>query len=90
MEPGAPIAPDRLSEFDHYLTARFRLWSINRRLTLTTGVDHRPWPLRRAEVVALRQDILERAGLPSPLEAPLVHYSEGVDVRIARPEIRRR
>jgi hypothetical protein len=37
-----------------------------------------------AEVVDDR--LVRAAGLPQPAEAPLVHYSPGVDVRIGRPE----
>lgn len=86
--PKGPIPPKELTEFDHYLTARFRLWSVNRNLTIMSDAEHPPWVLRRAEVTVLEQNLVEQAGLPSLEKAPIVHYSDGVDVRIGRPKIR--
>ena len=47
---------------------------------------HEPWPLRRAVAHTCTDELLRAAGLPPSDESPLVHYSEGVDVRIGRPE----
>ncbi len=74
--PGEPIEPGAL---DHFLTARFRLYGPG--LT-AVNAEHPPWPLRRARLLALRDELLEAAGLPTPAGPPLVHYSDGVDVRI--------
>lgn len=84
--PKGPIPPAELSHFDHYLTARFRLWSVNRRLTMMSDAEHPPWVLQHAEITSLEQNLVEQAGLPSPTKAPIVHYSEGVDVRIGPPK----
>jgi uncharacterized protein YqjF (DUF2071 family) len=46
-------------------------------------VEHRPWPLHRAEVVELDQNLLTAAGLPAPRGDPLVHWSPGVRTRIS-------
>jgi uncharacterized protein len=81
--PREPIAhPD---EFSHYLTARFTLWNIVAGAVMRTRAEHPPWDLRRAEVRNLREDLLAAAGLPAPAGAPVVHYSDGVDVRIGAP-----
>lgn len=84
--PGGPIDADQLNEFDHYLTARFRLWSVNRRLVMMSDAEHPPWPLRHAAITRLHQNLVEQAGLPHPTGDPIVHYSDGVDVRIGRPQ----
>ena len=47
-------------------------------------IEHVPWPLARASVLELRQTLFERAGLPSPLGAPLVHYAAELAVKIGR------
>lgn len=83
--PGPGIPPGDLSEFDHYLTARFRLWARNRGAVFSTEVEHDPWPLRRATVRILDQDLVQDAGLRAPEGDPVVHYSDGVEVRIGRP-----
>jgi uncharacterized protein YqjF (DUF2071 family) len=82
------VAPERryeeseLSEFDHYLTARFALWSPRRDGFAHTVAEHPPWELWRATAEVLDDDLLPAAGLPRPAEPPIVHYSPGVDVRI--------
>jgi uncharacterized protein len=67
---------------DHFLTARFRLYSRLAGRLVAANAEHGPWPLRRAEVVRLDQDLVEAAGLPEPDHEPLVHASPGVAVRI--------
>lgn len=79
------FTPAELGELDHYLTARFRLWSVRGRLISLSDAEHPPWPLRHVEVTGLHQNLLERAGLPSPTKEPILHFSEGVDVRIGPP-----
>lgn len=82
---GAAFAPAELDERDHYLTARFNLWVRNRGLLVRTPVEHPAWELRRVSVEDLREDLLLAAGLPEPRGEPLVHYSDGADVRIGWP-----
>jgi uncharacterized protein YqjF (DUF2071 family) len=66
---------------ERFLTCRFGLWSPAPRGLAYTSVDHPPWPLRRARLLHLTEDLVEVAGLPRPGSPPIVHYSEGVDVR---------
>jgi uncharacterized protein YqjF (DUF2071 family) len=79
---GAAFAEEELGELDHFLTARYRLYSTVAGRLVSVDVEHPPWPLRRAEVAELRQDLTDAAGLPRPDGAPLVHASAGVTVRI--------
>jgi uncharacterized protein YqjF (DUF2071 family) len=82
---GAPLAAEELVELDHYLTARWQLYTrIGFGAVLARSVvEHRPWPLHRAEVVELDQNLLTAAGLPAPRGDPLVHWSPGVRTRIS-------
>ncbi len=89
VEPGEVIPDAEVGEFEHYLTARFTLWNTRGRTLLSSSAEHPPWTLRRARVVRLEQTLVEAAGLPIPAGEPLVHYSDGVDVRIGRPRISR-
>jgi uncharacterized protein YqjF (DUF2071 family) len=86
LELGDAFRPDELSEFDHYLTARWVLFSSSGTRHRFARAWHEPWPLRRANVIDLHDDLVPAAGLPRPEGPPLVHYSTGVDVRIGRPE----
>jgi uncharacterized protein YqjF (DUF2071 family) len=78
---GEPIPePTPLEQF---LTARHRLYSVRSGGMVAADAEHGPWPLRRAEVVDLDQNLLEAAGLPTPTGDPLAHGSAGVLVRVS-------
>ncbi|BEP13821.1 DUF2071 domain-containing protein [Acidothermaceae bacterium B102] len=81
---GAAFEPDELTEFDHFLTARFALWAKTRRGLRWTPADHAPWPLYRAQLLRLDDSLMTAAGLPEPEGDPILHHSPGVAVRIGR------
>jgi uncharacterized protein YqjF (DUF2071 family) len=89
VEPGEVLPEDEVGEFENYLTARFTLWNTVGRTLLWSPADHPPWTLRRARVARLEQTLVQATGLPAPGGEPLVHYSDGVDVRIGVPRISR-
>ncbi len=86
VDVGGPTPSAELTEFDHYLTARFGLWHRLGRGLAHTRAEHPPWPLRRARVTDLDPQLVTAAGLPTPQGAPLVHFSDGVQVRIGLPQ----
>jgi uncharacterized protein YqjF (DUF2071 family) len=94
IRPGASIRPEKISDLERFLIWRWRLYSPGRmklpprgiRL-LATQVDHPPWPVRRAGIVELREDLLAAAGVEVLERDPLVHFSSGVDVRFGRREV---
>jgi len=80
---GERLPADELSLF---LTARwglFSTWYGGR--TAYAPVDHPEWPLHRAELVELSDDLVQAAGLSTPEGEPHVLWSPGVRVRIGRP-----
>ena len=83
---GTPIAPADVTALEHFLTARWRLFSVTGRRAVSARACHQPWPLHRAEALVVDDHLLTTAGLPAPEGDPLVHYSPGVDVAIGRPE----
>jgi uncharacterized protein YqjF (DUF2071 family) len=82
MEMGPSLADAERDELVHFLTARYRLFTVIAGRLVAAEAQHPPWPLRRATVVRLDQDLLQRAGLPAPAGDPLAHASPGVPVRI--------
>ncbi|TDB73146.1 YqjF family protein [Micromonospora sp. KC723] len=76
-----------LTAFDHFLTARYRLYSQVAGRLVAVDVAHPPWPLRRGNLVDLRQDVVQAAGLPAPAQPPALHASDGVDVRVGFPHL---
>lgn len=83
---GAAYQPGELSGRDHFLTARWVLFSVTGQHRSFARAAHPPWPLYRAQALAVRDGLLTAAGLPAPEGPPLVHYSPGVNVRIGPPE----
>lgn len=80
-----PIAPEDLEPVERFLTSRWGLSTMLRSRLAYAPVDHPAWPLERARLDALDDQLVRKAGYPEPLGAPLVHYSTGVDVRIGLP-----
>jgi hypothetical protein len=83
---GERLSPAGLTERDHFLTARWILFSVTGSRSRFARACHEPWPLHRAEVRLADDQLVTAAGLPPPAGEPLVLYSPGVDVRIGRPE----
>jgi uncharacterized protein YqjF (DUF2071 family) len=75
------------SALEHFLTARWGLhvaWYGGR--TGYVPNEHPRWPLHRATLLHLEENLIGAAGLPPPAAEPVsVLYSPGVPVRFAAP-----
>jgi uncharacterized protein len=87
VEVGDPLADPDLDERDHFLTARWVLFTFYGSMLARARVEHPRWPLHRATVVRLEQSLLSAAGLPEPGDEPLIHFSPGVSTRISAPRL---
>ncbi|HEV2930385.1 MAG TPA: DUF2071 domain-containing protein [Propionibacteriaceae bacterium] len=83
VEIGDRLRSEELDEFDHYLTARWQLYTTLGPVLARSTVEHEPWPLYRAVVRELDTDLVAAAGLPAPEGDPVVHWSPGVRTRIS-------
>jgi hypothetical protein len=79
---GASLPEPARDELAHFLTARFRLFTVIAGRLAAAEAEHPDWPLHHAELSRLDQDLVQSAGLPPPIGDPLVHASPGVPVRI--------
>ena len=86
LRVGEPFASYELTSLDHFLTARWVLFSSRGSRHRFARAQHDTWPLQRAALLEIDDGLLEAAGLPSPSEEPLMHFAEGVRVRIGVPE----
>jgi hypothetical protein len=81
---GDPIAEP--TELEHFLTAR---WGLHTRAwghTIHLPNEHPRWPLHRATLLSLDDDLVSAAGLPRPSGPPVsVLYSPGVPVIFGKP-----
>jgi uncharacterized protein len=84
MRPGStPVAGDATADF---LTARWGLFTRRFGRTIFLPNHHEPWPLVDAELIALDDTLLARAGIPGVSNTPpdSVLYSEGVTTWFGR------
>ncbi len=84
IQPGEQYQSHELTERDHFLTARYRLYTTSQGRLRHANIEHPPWPLARASVLQLRQTLFETNSLPAPQGNPLVHYADELGVKIGR------
>lgn len=84
VQTGLPIDSN---DQERFLTARYRLYTVLGGRLAFAQVHHPAWPLRAAKVLRLEQDVIEHSGLPTPTGEPLIHFSQGVSVRVGRPRL---
>src|SRR5260370_13762878 len=65
---------------DHFLTARFRLYTMLRKGLGYAQIEHEPWPLAHGTVLELNQTLIQASGLRPPPTPPLFHYSAELTV----------
>ncbi|BCJ69384.1 YqjF family protein [Polymorphospora rubra] len=81
---GEPVADP--TPLEHFVTARWGLHTRAFGRTLHLSNEHPRWPLHRATLLSLSDELLPAAGLAKPTEAPVsVLYSPGVPVRFGGP-----
>lgn len=85
VRPGEPVESDEIRDLDVFLLARWRAFTRVFGRIVSVPVEHRPWPLRRAELSDLSGDLLEALGLPAPEGGPDVRFSDGVHARLGLP-----
>jgi uncharacterized protein len=80
VDVGPRYEPNELTELDHFLSARWRLYSAFAGRIWSARAVHEVWPLQRATLIECDDELMVAAGLPKPLGAPLIGFSERVDV----------
>jgi uncharacterized protein YqjF (DUF2071 family) len=79
--PGGAIT---VGDLDNFLTARYRLYTVQAGRIAFAQIEHKPWPLQTGRIIRMRQTLFEDVGVPRPAGEPMVHFSETLDVRIER------
>jgi uncharacterized protein len=90
LRVGRHIPPSRLASLDHFLTARWVLYSGIGPVRLSYPTEHPAWSFREVAVVTVRETVLSAAGLPDHGRPVHAHFSDGVDARISWPASSRR
>jgi uncharacterized protein YqjF (DUF2071 family) len=79
VEIGDLIFP---GELELFLTARYRLYARRGGRLWKADIEHDPWPLQRARVLELKENLVRAAGLADPEGEPLALFSRTLDVTI--------
>ncbi|THF75706.1 YqjF family protein [Cohnella fermenti] len=66
----------------HWLTERYRLYSVKRDGVMAIDIHHLPWPLQSAEWIADKNTMGEAWGIELPDVKPILTYSKFLDVLI--------
>jgi hypothetical protein len=80
---GERVPDDEVSDLDHFLSARWSLFTVRRGVLVRGDVEHPRWPIHRVTDVSLTSTLVEAAGLPSPSGTMHTLATPGVDVRLA-------
>lgn len=76
------LDPLPAGDFDNFLTARYRLYTMWGKRLAFAQIEHAPWPLHTARILRLAQNVMDQSGVPSPSGPPTVHFSPDLHVRI--------
>ncbi len=80
---GESLAQSVLGSIEFFFLERYLLFLEQAGIVLTGQVHHRPYPVRNAEILSIRDDLLTATGFESCTGLPeFAHYSTGVDVEI--------
>lgn len=85
VDLGQHLEPNEVTELDVFLLARWRAFTRTLGTIISVPVEHRAWPLRRAELSDISGDLLAAADLPPPQGQPNVRFSRGVHARLGFP-----
>lgn len=77
-----PPAPVAVGTLDHFLIERYLLYTVRRGRIYRGQVHHPSYPVQPAEILACEESLLAASQISRPDEAPIVHFSGGVDVEI--------
>lgn len=79
---GDPLPQSSRGSLEFFLTERYCLYSERKGEVYRARIQHKPWPLRKAQLNSFDSSMIESHGLPTPEGQPLLHYCEELNVNI--------
>jgi len=67
---------------EHFLTERYRLYSVHEGRVYAADIHHVPWQLQTAEAEITRNSMAAAARIALPQSKPLLHFSKRMDVLV--------
>lgn len=85
FRPAGPVERPAPASVERFLLERFSMYFERRRKLWRGDVEHAPFRLQRAQLLAFEDEIAGSVGLPEPDGTPLAHYVSGAEVAILTP-----
>ena len=82
---GEDVPPGDVGPLDHFLTARWVLYSGIGPVRTAILTEHPRWGFRRATADRCEETMLAAVSLPSADGPAMIHFSDGVDARLSWP-----
>jgi uncharacterized protein YqjF (DUF2071 family) len=76
------LNPSAEGTLEHFLTARYCLFTPHARSLLVGHIHHLPWPLQPAEAEISINELPAAHGITLPNRAPVLHFARELDVYI--------
>lgn len=80
---GPRVPEHEVTDLEHFVSARWSLFTVRRRRLVRGDVDHPRWPVHRVLDPRIDQTLVQAAGLPAPSGEPVSLASPGVAVQLA-------
>jgi uncharacterized protein YqjF (DUF2071 family) len=80
--PTSAAARSKPGSVEHFLTERYRLYSVHENSVYAADIHHIPWQLQTAEAEVTRNSMAAAAGIVLPRSKPLLHFSKRTDVLV--------
>ena len=72
----------RPGSVEHFVTERYRLYSVHEGNVYAADIHHVTWQLQTAEATITRNSMAEAAGISLPHSKPLLHFSKRMKVLV--------
>ena len=80
--PTSPIRQREKGTLEHWLTERYRLYTVSGKKLFHADIHHVPWPLQDAEADIATNTMASASGIELPHISPLLHFAERLDVLV--------
>jgi uncharacterized protein YqjF (DUF2071 family) len=80
--PSSPVRQRQKGSLEHWLTERYRLYTVSGGKIFHADIHHVPWPLQDAEADIATNTMAKAAGIHLPNTSPLLHFASRLDVFI--------
>ena len=85
LSVGDEVPAAELEPLDHFLTARWVLYSGIGPVRAAILTEHPRWRFRRATAARCDETMLAAVGLEGANPPPVIHFSDGVDAKLSWP-----